>query len=78
MARGVSVWWNGWYGGISTAPYSLLTAPLMQTAGVVTVGIAATAVTAVTAMMAARLAVDCLRPRRGAGFPRQTATGCGR
>jgi len=75
VAHGASVWWNGWYGGISTAPYSLLTAPLMQTAGVVTVGIAATAV---TAMMAARLAVDCLRPRRGAGFPRQTATGCGR
>lgn len=75
MAHGASVWWNGWYGGISTAPYSLLTAPLMRTAGVVTVGIAATVV---TAMMAARLAVDCLRPRRGAGFPRQTATGCGR
>ena len=75
MARGASVWWNGWYGGISTAPYSLLTAPLMRTAGVVTVGIAATAV---TAMMAARLAVDCLRPRRGAGFPRQAAPGCGR
>ena len=78
MARGVSVWWNGWYGGISTAPYSLLTAPLMRTAGVVTVVTVGIAATAVTAMMAARLAVDCLRPRRGAGFPRQTAPGCGR
>jgi len=78
VAHGASVWWNGWYGGISTAPYSLLTAPLMRTAGVVTVVTIGIAATAVTAMMAARLAVDCLRPRRSAGFPRQTATGCGR
>lgn len=63
VGRGAGAWWNGWYGGVTTAPYSLLTAPLMRTAGVATVGIAATAV---SVLMAARLATGCRRPRAAA------------
>jgi hypothetical protein len=41
-SRGVGLWWEGWYGGVNTATYSLLSASLMNVLGVLLVGILTT------------------------------------
>lgn len=38
-ADGSWLWWSGWYGGIDLAPYSVVSAPLMEVIGVGVAGI---------------------------------------
>ena len=61
--RGVTIWWDGWYGGTNVATYSLLSGPLMQHLGVAGAGILACLA---VALLAADLLRDSLRPRTGA------------
>jgi len=62
-ARGVTLWWNGWYGGIATPDYSVLTTPLMRDLGVVVVGVLSTVAVAAAA---GGLLAGSRRPRAGA------------
>ncbi|MGF7234410.1 MAG: hypothetical protein ACQSGP_05555, partial [Frankia sp.] len=62
-ARGATVWWNGWYGGINLPTYSIVGAPLMQHLGVTTVGVLATVAVAAAA---GDLFRDAPRPQAGA------------
>jgi hypothetical protein len=63
VSRGAGLWWAGWYGGINTATYSLLSADLMSALGVGTIGLLATAVICVCG---ADLVRSAERPRAGA------------
>jgi hypothetical protein len=63
VSRGVQLWWAGWYGGINTSPYSLISAHLMAAVGVGLVGVAATAAVCV---FGADLVGSAERPRAGA------------
>jgi hypothetical protein len=60
---GGSVWWGGWYGGIATPPYSLLTGPVMGFLGVAFTGAAAMVG---SAWLAGLLLRHAARPRAGA------------
>ncbi|HVU73767.1 MAG TPA: hypothetical protein VHE83_12460 [Mycobacteriales bacterium] len=60
---GGSVWWGGWYGGIVTPPYSLLTGPVMGFLGVALTGALAMAS---SAWLAGHLLRSTPRPRAGA------------
>jgi hypothetical protein len=62
-ARGATVWWNGWYGGINLPAYSVVSGPLMLHLGVTTVGVLATVTVAAAA---GDLLRDAPRPRVGA------------
>ncbi len=62
-SRGAGFWWAGWYDGLNTATYSLLSGRLMAMAGVATVGVVATVVLAVGT---ADLLRGSARPRAGA------------
>lgn len=62
-ARGATVWWTGWYGGINLPTYSLVSGQLMSRLGVTTVGVLATATVAAAA---AELLGAGVRPRAGA------------
>jgi hypothetical protein len=62
-SRGVRLWWAGWYGGINTSTYSLLSAHLMRALGVAAVGVLATAA---VAWLGADLVRSAERPRAGA------------
>jgi hypothetical protein len=62
-ARGATVWWGGWYGGINLPTYSVVSGPLMTHLGVTTVGVLATVVVAAAAGDLLRTAP---RPRAGA------------
>lgn len=61
--RGVTMWWDGWYGGTNIATYSTLSGPLMQHLGVAGAGVLACLAIAV---LAADLLRNSLRPRAGA------------
>lgn len=61
--RGAALWWAGWYGGINTSTYSLLSAHVMSLVGVGLVGVLATLAIAV---LSADLVADSVRPRAGA------------
>jgi hypothetical protein len=63
VSRGVELWWAGWYGGINTSPYSLLSAHLMNAIGVGSLGVLSTAVICVAGADLVRTAE---RPRAGA------------
>ena len=63
VSRGVQLWWAGWYGGINTSTYSLISAHLMSTFGVGAVGVLATAA---ICLAGADLVRSCERPRSGA------------
>lgn len=62
-SRGAGLWWAGWYGGVNTPPYSLLSGALMAKAGVLTLGVLATAAVCV---LSADLLRGTARPRVGA------------
>lgn len=62
-SRGAGLWWAGWYGGLDTPSYSLLSAHLMALVGVRTVGVVATAALCVGAADLVRTAP---RPRTAA------------
>lgn len=63
VSRGVGLWWAGWYGGISTPTYSLVTGSLMNALGVPAVGMLATIA---ICLFGADLVRGCARPRLGA------------
>ncbi len=60
---GATLWWTGWFGGVTTPGYSLLVPPVMAALGVAVVGAVAT-VCAVA--LFARLVRASPRPRAGA------------
>lgn len=62
-SRGAGLWWAGWYGGVNTPPYSLLSGALMAHYGVLTLGVLSTAVVCV---LGADLMRGTVRPRIGA------------
>ncbi len=62
-SRGAGLWWAGWYGGVNTPPYSLLSGALMAKAGVLTLGVLSTAAVCV---LGADLLRGTARPRIGA------------
>jgi len=61
-----AIWWGGWYGGIVTPPYSLLTGPVMGWLGVPLVG--ALTLVATAALVGALLRGHAHRPVLGAGL----------
>ncbi|MCU1589582.1 MAG: hypothetical protein JWP11_838 [Frankiales bacterium] len=63
VSRGVQLWWAGWYGGINTSTYSLISAHLMSALGVSVVGVVATAA---ICLFGADLVRPTERPRAGA------------
>jgi hypothetical protein len=63
VSRGVQLWWAGWYGGINTSPYSLVSAHLMNALGVGAVGVLSTAA---ICLAGADLVRRAARPRAGA------------
>lgn len=63
VSRGVELWWAGWYGGINTSTYSLVSAHLMSALGVGVVGVLATAA---ICLCGADLVRSAERPRAGA------------
>jgi hypothetical protein len=63
VSRGVELWWAGWYGGINTSTYSLVSAHLMSALGVAVVGVMATAA---VCLSSANLVRSSERPRAGA------------
>lgn len=63
VSRGVGLWWAGWYGGINTSTYSLVSAHLMNSLGVAAVGVLSTAVLCVCGALLVRTSA---RPRAGA------------
>jgi len=60
---GATLWWTGWFGGVTTPGYSLLVPPLMAALGVAVVGAVATVV---AVALFARLVRASRRPRAGA------------
>jgi hypothetical protein len=62
-SRGVQLWWAGWYGGINTSTYSLISAHLMSLVGVGAVGVLSTLI---VTLAAADLVKTSQRPRAGA------------
>ena len=60
---GFTVWWGGWFSGVHTVAYSLLSPPLMAYLGVGVVGVLSVMV---VAWLAPRLTKDTLRPKLGA------------
>ncbi len=60
---GLVWWWTGWFGGLSTATYSVLTPALMAWLGVQAAGVASAAL---GALGTARLVEGMRRPRLGA------------
>ncbi len=63
VSRGVGLWWAGWYGGINTATYSLVSAHVMNTVGVAFMGLSSTAA---VSLFGALLVRNSTRPRAGA------------
>jgi len=61
-ARGVTIWWAGWYGGTNVVGYSWLSGPVMQHVGVIAVAILACLAIAV---LAGDLLRGCRRPVAG-------------
>lgn len=62
-SRGAGLWWAGWFGGINTSTYSVLSGSVMGLLGVATFGVVATVVICAAGTDLLRRAV---RPRAGA------------
>lgn len=60
--QGARLWWGGWYGGVETATYSVLSPVAMHVLGVAGLGVVATIAVSVAS---ADLLSRCPRPRTG-------------